>query len=246
MSYVSGRRLIQMMCEDRIVVPFDIYNVNPASVDLSLGTTFICEALLENGDPTQFTREVPFGCSLKLEPGEWVLACTRERVKIPPGYIGFLVLKSSLARRGIDHAMAGLLDPGYEGTPTLELFNARRLNNVTLYSGERIVQMVLAELDSMDTEFLYNGRYQNATTVEGEKEYKDDYNRPWNPKANSPYLAAGESICSPEQAAKGTTKQTVNTARQDHTEQSVNPSCCKEHESKGTGYCPAYDVPFLI
>lgn len=61
---------------------------------------------------------------LVLEQEEFILAHTVEKVRIPPHLVAQLTGKSSLARLGLAiHAVAGYIDPGFEGQITLELKN---------------------------------------------------------------------------------------------------------------------------
>lgn len=70
---------------------------------------------------------------LTLEPEQFLLAHTVEKVRIPPHLVGHLHGKSSLGRLGLlVHSTAGLIDPGFEGQITLELKN---LNPLPLHLG---------------------------------------------------------------------------------------------------------------
>lgn len=109
--------------------------VGPVSIDLRLGRRF-----------SRFRAELPgylsavhidpslwrsqdlwehFDCeSYRLEPGAFVLAHTLERVRIPNDMVGLIEGRSSFARAGITvHVTAPKIDPGFEGTITLEMAN---------------------------------------------------------------------------------------------------------------------------
>lgn len=58
-----------------------------------------------------------------IKPLEFMLATTVEKVKIPADLMGVVKGKSSIARLGLQVECAGICDPGFEGTITLELFN---------------------------------------------------------------------------------------------------------------------------
>lgn len=131
------------------VFPYDAANVNPASIDLRVGGQYI--DLLTGTEHTM--------TSLTIVPGDAILATTIEYVKIPSNCIGTLYLKSSLARQGLDHALAGLCDCGFSGTLTLELHSHRP---ITIYAGQRIIQLVL-QYTAGEPEHTYSGRYQHQT-----------------------------------------------------------------------------------
>src|SRR5687768_1502622 len=83
-----------------------------------------------------------------LHPGEFVLGSTLERVTLPDDLVGRLDGKSSLGRVGLlIHSTAGYVDPGWEGTLTLELSNVANLP-ITLYQGMKIGQISFHRLSS--------------------------------------------------------------------------------------------------
>ena len=83
-----------------------------------------------------------------IQPGELVLAATQEKLVLANDVMARLEGRSSLARLGIIvHSTAGLFDPGWIGTPTLELGNLGRMP-VKLYPGMRICAFTFAQLSS--------------------------------------------------------------------------------------------------
>lgn len=129
------------------VDPFDVDCINPASIDLKLGDKFVD---LETDRGFRAYQNL-----IIIRPGDAYLATTLEYIKMPTNRVGVLYLKSSLARQGLDHALAGFVDPGFEGTLTMELHSHRP---ITLRPGQRIVQLVLYEC--YEPSRSYNGRYQ--------------------------------------------------------------------------------------
>ena len=128
------------------VDPFDVACINPASIDLRLDCQFVN---LLTGE--RFESEC-----VEIHPGDAILASTLEIVTMPPNAIGTIYVKSSLARQGLDHSLAGLCDPGFSGTITLELHTHR---SIKLQAGQRIVQLKIDECchPPMKT---YEGKYQ--------------------------------------------------------------------------------------
>ena len=83
-----------------------------------------------------------------LQPSEFALAITEERLELADDILGRLEGRSSLGRIGIIvHGTAGLFDPGWEGQATLELSNLGRMP-VALYPGMRICSMTFEPLSS--------------------------------------------------------------------------------------------------
>ena len=133
--------------------------INGASLDLRLGRHFL---------PVNDIRGPYEADELRLHPGQFVLGRTLERVVLPPDYAGNLYLKSTMGRLGIDHALAGYVDPGWDGVLTLELRSNLNVGEIVLRAGEPVVQLVLDRVD-FPTEKPYAGRYQHAVSVEGAK-----------------------------------------------------------------------------
>jgi dCTP deaminase len=153
-----------------LVTPFHQELVNPASLDVRLGENLLVEmpqspALLPYSIAGH-SQEKPF----MLQPHEFVLAETMEEFKLPDCVAGQLALKSSRAREGIEHLLAGYIDPGYEGRLTLELQNARAMHPVALWPGMRIAQIVFHKMSMLPGKnYALTGRYQNDTAVQASK-----------------------------------------------------------------------------
>ena len=83
----------------------------------------------------------------KLDPGQFVLAQTLERVKIPDSLMGMVEGRSSFARLGIAvHLTAPKIDPGFEGTITLELANFGTVPFTLRAEIDKPVQLLLAKI----------------------------------------------------------------------------------------------------
>lgn len=130
------------------VNPFRREQINPASLDLCIGTEVV---ELVGGKRVPIKKEGVF-----IGVGYPILATTVKYIKMPLDCAGVLYLKSTPARRGLDHALAGFVDPGFEGELTMELHAHR---GVFLKCGQRIVQLVLYRLESLP-EKGYHGKYQ--------------------------------------------------------------------------------------
>ncbi len=118
--------------------PFVDDQVNSASYDVRVCDHWICPTR----DPEDFTAP-----SIKLYPGEVVLASTLEYVRIPRNVACDLKLKSTLGRLWINHSLAGWCDPGFEGNITLELQNLGP-EPFVLEAGRRIAQLIFVSMES--------------------------------------------------------------------------------------------------
>jgi dCTP deaminase len=118
------------------IVPFDSEQIQPASYDVRLANVF---RIFERGhntfiDPLRkqegLTRRVAIteGERFILHPDEFVLGMTVETIKLSSVIAARIEGKSSLGRVGlVIHSTAGWIDPGFEGTITLEISNASPL-----------------------------------------------------------------------------------------------------------------------
>lgn len=156
---------------DAIVEPFDIALLNPASIDVRLGNHLMIEVADQRDlieiDISKRTKEHPY-C---LRPDEFCLAETLETFNLPRFISGQFVLKSSRAREGYEHMLAGFCDPGWHGSKlTLELKNARRFHDLPLYPGLKIGQMVFHRMCASPLrDYSETGRYNRDIKVAGSK-----------------------------------------------------------------------------
>jgi dCTP deaminase len=144
---------IRALCEEGLVDPYDPTLVNPASLDVRLGENILVEAefttQMQPRSIARFNEWRPF----LLQPHEFILAETVETFFLPSFVAGQFALKSSRARSGIEHLMAGYCDPGWQGSKlTLELQNARTMHPVALWPGMRIGQIVFHRMSATPAE----------------------------------------------------------------------------------------------
>ena len=99
---------------------------------------------------------------IHLEPKQQLLVASMERVELSNGIVGFLHLRSSLAREGLFASLA-LVDPGFRGQLTVSLYNSGD-SAVNLGKGERFIQLSLLRLGKPAIN-KYAGRYQNSSGV---------------------------------------------------------------------------------
>ncbi len=134
-------------------------NIGASSMDLRLGKYFKVYnhtkyAVLDPMQPETFKdvarlveideETTPF----IVQPGEFVLGVTMEKIKIADDIVARVEGRSSLGRLGIIiHSTAGFVDAGFEGTITLEITNINRMP-VALYPGMRVCQLAFEEMSS--------------------------------------------------------------------------------------------------
>lgn len=133
-----------------------LQQIGPASLDFRLGNFFkmyklhktLCIDPREKVESTQVeTIEVADGDFFLLHPRDFVLGVTMETIKVPYDLVARCEGRSSLGRLGlIIHSTAGFIDPGFEGTITLEITNINTVP-IKLYPWMRIGQFAFERIE---------------------------------------------------------------------------------------------------
>lgn len=153
---LSDRDIAQALRRGELRIEgYDERNIQPASVDLTLDREFLVpsedihELDLAAIPPDHMKpMSVGGGSSLLLEPGDFVLASTREYIELGPGFAARVEGKSSLGRVGLTvHVTAGFIDPGFSGHVTLEIANLAPWA-ILLYPGMKICQIAFTKMSS--------------------------------------------------------------------------------------------------
>lgn len=137
---------------DIYVSPYNPTLVQPASIDLRLGSEFIryvqSDVPIDPAVPEEAQRVSFETDRLVLRPGEFVLGTTMEWIGIGPKTAARVEGKSTLGRLGlIVHSTAGFVDPGFKGNITLEMTNINS-RPIILRPGMRICQIAFYRMDA--------------------------------------------------------------------------------------------------
>ncbi len=173
-SLLSYKQLVELVEQGVIDAPLE--NINAASIDITLGSEIkvelkttpmfscihICAKESINTDIIDITHDYI------LEPFEFILASSQEIFNLPNNICAEYKLKSSLARNGLQHMLAGWCDPGWSNSKlTLELKNVTKYHSLVLKAGMKIGQMVFWQCDPVPHDKLYSvtGQYNNQKSV---------------------------------------------------------------------------------
>ena len=149
------------LARDGLISPYNPAYVSPCSIDLTLGSEIQIECLDDKMGPW---LSMDITDPYRLKPKQFILAHTAETITIPDGYSGQILLRSSAARAGFNHALAGWIDPGFHGQITLELTNQLQLHDLEIHAGQRLLQLIIFSLDTPTTRpYGMVGNYQNQT-----------------------------------------------------------------------------------
>ncbi|MDF2644912.1 MAG: Deoxycytidine triphosphate deaminase [Paenibacillus sp.] len=157
-----------------LIEPLTEEQIQPASVDLRLGTHYLKTNEFVNSVMTlevEMAYEAFESEEVVIPPQSFLLATTLETIRLPDDLTAFVEGRSSIGRIGLFIQNAGWVDPGFEGQITLELFNANRLP-IKLSAGRRICQLVFARMDRK-TENAYQGKYQGQRNAVGSRIHLD-------------------------------------------------------------------------
>jgi dCTP deaminase len=184
---LSDRDIKKHLEDGKISIdPYRPECVQPASIDLHLGDTFLIfdtvnHSIIDVKEPVDdLMRKVTISGDQPfiLHPGEFALGLTLETVGVGNDMVGRLEGKSSLGRLGIIiHATAGYLDPGNTLKMTLELSNIGSLP-VKLYHKMPIAQISFSPLSSAaDRPYGkgegLNSKYYGATEPQASQMHKN-------------------------------------------------------------------------
>lgn len=147
MSYTE----LCMLIERGVIEGLNMNAVNATSIDVTLGTSLMVERaphgggvvdLAQKGGPSM-SELIMTAAGYALEPSEFVLAHTEQRFNLPNDISAEFKLKSSLARSGLQHALAGWCDAGWHGSNlTLELTNCMREHRLLIRPNMKIGQVI--------------------------------------------------------------------------------------------------------
>lgn len=151
------------------VRPFVRENVNPASLDLRVSRVWRDmddpDELIYSNDMTIYPRTFfveMYNLFAKIfhlpRKHTALMAITEEFVDIRNGMAAMLKLKSTPIREGLGYPIADWIDPGYSGHLTMLLTANRK---VTIHSGQRIVQIVIEEMEMSNEPYYLKGHYNN-------------------------------------------------------------------------------------
>lgn len=173
---LSDKKILELLSTRELIIdPINPEQIQPASVDIRLGNHFLKldENSIESMTLTDEIRYVSFETDeVVIPPHSFLLATTREYIKLPGNLTAFVEGRSSIGRMGLFIQNAGWVDPGFEGEITLELYNANRLP-IRLKSDRRICQLVFASMDQYAMN-PYKGKYQGQKKPVGSRVFMDE------------------------------------------------------------------------
>lgn len=158
--------------------PLDKFQLQPQSVDLRLGFTFLVPKVWEMTSVGRVALQTDYGENrnhlevVELEEGqyfeilprEFIIVSTLESLKLPSDLMGILYPRSSVNRRGLSVDLSGIVDARYEGNLIIPVRNNTQTQVIRVYPGERFCQIVFYPLASKTRG---TSRYQKKDIIVG-------------------------------------------------------------------------------
>ena len=164
---LSDRDLRKLLSDGILGIdPLKDSQIGPTSIDLHLGSVLVQydTPIIELGRtfPQAVELEIDAVDGYILKPGEFILGCTLESIRMPNGYQGFIETKGNIARAGLQvHNCDGHIDPGTDNIITLELSNINSIP-IVLFPNILICQLFIHQLSS-HCDQVYQGKYLGQT-----------------------------------------------------------------------------------
>lgn len=147
--------------------------VNAASIDIRIGDTILVEVAasgvvdIDKKENLNWKEVVIPDDGYVVKPGEFFLAHSVEEFNLPDNISGQFILRSSMARCGMNHLMAGWADAGFNKSKlTFEFHNVTNHHSLRIRKGMRVGQMIFSEHSPAgDDSYAVKGRYNNSESV---------------------------------------------------------------------------------
>jgi len=174
---------IEQLIKDGYMQNIDPSCINAASLDLRLGNSIMIEQPSDKvidyrkRDKLDMIELKLDEGGLVLRPGGVILAHSVEVCNFPDNLAALFRIKSSMGRIFLEHMDAGWVDPGFNGTLTLEFKNMSQHHSILLRPGDKIGQLVFFRGNAVSEDKSYRqvGNYNGA---KGPKQvgYKEECN----------------------------------------------------------------------
>lgn len=183
MTLLSHPELVELV-KQGIITNVKPEQINAASIDLTLGDFVLLEdwplhpklpIRLREREKLSMAK-MPTRAGFILDPGDFILTHTQQVFNLPGHISAEYKLKSSMARVGLNHCLAGWADAGWNGSVlTLELMNVTRHHKIEIKEGDAIGQMIFYRHTPVpaDRSYAARGSYNNDKTAEGPR-FKGD------------------------------------------------------------------------
>lgn len=167
MSYLGTEKLRELIRDKRknVITPQPDEailksRVKDSAYELSLGgEAFRTDS---NGKKKEFLKDKE---EFRINPGQFALLLTKERIHVPKEYIAFISIKAKIKLRGLINVSGFHVDPGFSGHLVFSVYNAGT-TPISLEKGEPCFLIWFSRLELMDDEDVnYKGEHQGQDSI---------------------------------------------------------------------------------
>lgn len=153
MAFLGVKELIELQNSRTIISPFDEKRVKNGAYELSLGAeAYLTDA--KSGKVEILDSEK--NRQIDINPGQFALLLTNEKVSIPKDKIGFISIKAGEKLKGLINVSGFHVDPGFNDHLLFSVYNAGP-STIVLNSGEPYFPIWIAEMKTeLEEEDAYN------------------------------------------------------------------------------------------
>lgn len=162
MTVLSDSQIKEYMKKAKLIDPFDVTLLAPASYDMRVGQ----KVLKSKGDEESPIVNLETEKVIQIGTAEFVEILTLEKVKMPRDMCGRIGIRSFYTRKGLISFVGPQIDPGFEGNLVVSVFNTGPRPIVLKY-GEPFCTIEFTKLDA-PSERPYSGDYQGQTDFPSE------------------------------------------------------------------------------
>jgi hypothetical protein len=166
--FVVGNNLRELVQKHNIVE--NVNDVDETCIELRLHKVIRRFHITNTIDTLKYGDPIPKEIGIKetvgnegltLKPNETVLACSKQQIFLPQGFMGMVQTKGSLARMFVfAQCSDSQIDSGFRGRVTFELFNASPFN-IIINKGQKIANLYIM-MGSDKNVKKYQGKYNLA------------------------------------------------------------------------------------
>lgn len=152
MAFLGVKELYELQNNENIIEPFDESRIKNAAYELSLGG----EVYLTDSKSGKVELLNESNRGIDINPGQFALLLTKEKIKIPKNKIAFISIKASVKLKGLVNVSGFHVDPGFDDHLIFSVYNAGP-SPILMTIGEPYFPIWFAELTTeLNDDEAYN------------------------------------------------------------------------------------------
>lgn len=156
MAFLGTQKLSELLDETDVIIPFDKKKLKNGTYELSLGSQ-----VFQTGSKPRIVKSLTENEKIYIEPGQFALLLTQEKVKIPKNKLAFISIKASVKFNGLVNVSGFHVDPGFEGQLLYSVYNAGP-STIVLSQGTSYFPIWFAELGEYQE---YHGNHKGQNQI---------------------------------------------------------------------------------